>query len=102
MKKVIVILIIIAAAVAIFAVVAGQNDLFTTEAEKPVVEKPAVSEPEYLKNDVKVPVKAMKMQKIRLIDKEKLRENLKKMKEERDKNPDKTPRFQKKRESCGE
>ena len=48
----------------------------------------------------------MKMQKVRLIDREKFRENIKKIREEKEKNPDKTPNktlnLPKKRESCGE
>jgi len=97
MKKVLVILIVIAAAVAIFAVVAGQNDIAepVKKAESAVEKK---VEPEGLKK----PVKFMKMQKIKLIDKEKLKENLKKKKEKQDQNPDKTVNFPKKRESCGE
>ncbi|MBQ4438512.1 hypothetical protein II898_06510 [bacterium] len=101
MKKIVIISIIIAAAVAIFAVVAGKNDAFNpVEAENPAVEKKIESE--NLKKDIKVPVRAIKMQKIKLIDKEKFKENLKKMKEKQGKNPDNAPDFQKKGESCGE
>ena len=102
MKKIVVIAIIIVAAIAVFAVVAGQTDTFFKSAEpaKPAFEKKV--EPEDLKKDAKIPVKAMKMQKVKLIDKEKLRESLKKKKEKQGQNPNKTLNFPKKRESCGE
>lgn len=93
MKKVIVILIIIAAAVAIFAVVAGQNDLAkpAEKVEAPVEQK---IRPEELKKNVKFPVKAVKIPKLNL-DKSKFRKSVKKSKEE---NPD----FNQNQKKCGE
>ena len=60
MKKIIVIAIIIAAAIAIFAVVAGQNDIAESveKAETTVEQK---VKPEDMKKNVKLPVKAVKM-----------------------------------------
>ena len=97
MKKVALILIFVAAAVAIFTVVAGQNDIFkSAEAEKAAVEKKIESV--NMNKDAKIPLRTIKLQKIKMIDKEKLRENIKKKKEK----PNKTPSFNKKHESCGE
>ena len=102
MKKIIVIAIIIAAAVAIFAVVAGQKDLGkSAENVKAPVEQ-TVNKSEDLKKDVKMPLKTMKMQKIKLIDKEKLRKNIKEMKEKKGEKSDNTLNLPEKRESCGE
>ena len=106
MKKVIVISIIIVAAIAIFAVVAGQNDMSNpANSGKATVEKVEKVEKkvdlENLNKDAKVPLKTLKMQKLKILDRDKLRENIKKMKKEKDENPDKTLNFPKKRESCG-
>ena len=81
MKKIIVIAIIIAAAIAIFAVVAGQNDIAESveKAETTVEQK---VKPEDMKKNVKLPVKAVKMPTLK-IDKEKLRKSIQKSKEEK-------------------
>lgn len=101
MKKIIVIAIFIAVAIAIFAVVAGQADLGkSAEKVEVAVEKKVKSED--LKKDVKMPLKTMKMQKIKLIDKEKLRKNIKEMKEKKGEKSDNTLNLPEKRESCGE
>lgn len=95
MKKVVIIL-IIAAAVAVFALVAGRNDVFkSVETEKTAIEKKI--EPHELKRDVKMPIKSLKIQRIKPIDKEKIKENIKKLKEKEGQNPD-SP---KNSESCG-
>ena len=92
MKKAIITVIIIAAAVAIFAVVAGQTDsLSSVQSEKPAVEKKIESKE--LKKNIKVPLKTLKMQKLN-IDKLKLKNNIQKSKE----NPD----FNKDQKKCGE
>ena len=92
MKKAIITVIIIAAAIAIFAVVAGQTDsLSPVQSEKPAVEKKIESKE--LKKNIKVPMKTLKMQKLN-IDKLKLKNNIQKSKE----NPD----FNKDQKKCGE
>ena len=92
MKKAIITVIIIAAAIAIFAVVAGQTDsLSSVQSEKPAVEKKIESKE--LKKNIKVPLKTLKMQKLN-IDKLKLKNNIQKSKE----NPD----FNKDQKKCGE
>ena len=92
MKKAIITVIIIAAAIAIFAVVAGQTDsLSSVQSEKPAVEKKIESKE--LKKNIKVPMKTLKMQKLN-IDKLKLKNNIQKSKE----NPD----FNKDQKKCGE
>ena len=92
MKKAIITVIIIAAAIAIFAVVAGQTDsLGSVQSEKPAVEKKIESKE--LKKNIKVPMKTLKMQKLN-IDKLKLKNNIQKSKE----NPD----FNKDQKKCGE
>ena len=92
MKKVIVILIVIAAAVAIFAVVAGQNDIAGSaeKAESAVEQK---VRPEELQKNVKFPIKTVKIPKLN-IDKEKQ----KKKQKSKEENPD----FNQKQKKCGE
>ncbi|MBR6421311.1 hypothetical protein IKS86_01165 [bacterium] len=92
MKKAIITVIIIAAAIAIFAVVAGQTDsLSSVQSEKPAVEKKIESKE--LKKNIKVPLKTLKMQKLN-IDKLKLKNNIQKSKEKSD--------FNKDQKKCGE
>ena len=92
MKKVIVVLIVIAAAIAIFAVVAGKDDI-AKSAEK--VEAPVEQQikQEELKKNIKS-MKAIKMPKLNL-DKTKFRKSIRKSREE---NPD----FNQKQKKCGE
>lgn len=94
MKKVIVISIVIAAAIAVFAAVALSSDL-----PKPAeTAKPAVEQNQIGPKDVKFSTKTLKTPKIRALDKEKLKEVMKKMKEKNEKDPN----YHKKGESCGE
>lgn len=96
MKKVIVISIIIAAVAAVLAVCAVKTDLF----KQPETEKPAV-EQQIKQDNLRRPIKInpnLKSQRIKPIDKEKLRESLKKMKKNQSKDPNSMP----KRQSCGE
>ncbi|MBO4698422.1 hypothetical protein J5690_02270 [bacterium] len=94
MKKVAVILIVIAAAVAIFAVVAGQNDVLqSAETEKTSVEKKV--DQQELKKNVKIPLKAIKMPKLN-INREQFK-NMQKYKEKKEKTPDSGNNS----ESCG-
>jgi len=96
MKKIVVVSIVIAVFAAVFAVLAVQTDFFkSSEAVKPVVEQKHDTN---IEKNVKILPKTMKLQKIKVLDKEKLKEAVKKMKENRDKDPD----FKKKHESCGE
>ena len=93
MKKIILVAIIIAAAVAIFAVVAGPTDFTKSadeKAETPVEQK---IEKKELKKNFRIPVKSLKVQKLN-IDRTKLN-NIKKSKEE---NPD----LNQNQKKCGE
>jgi len=93
MKKVIVISIVIVAAIAIFAAVALKSDISVPEA----AEKAAVEQQQLEPKDLKIPPKTIKTPKIMTLDKEKLKEVMKKMKEK-----EKDPNYHKKGESCGE
>ena len=89
MKKVVIIFIIILIIAAALAVFAIQTDLFKSDE----IKKPSV---EHSENELKFPAKTIKMPKLKIIDKDTLNKNLKKFKEQRDKDPG----F-KKEESCG-
>lgn len=97
MKKVIVISIIIAAVAAVLAVCAVKTGLFkTAETEKPAVEQ------EIKHNNPGKPLKInprIKMQKIPMLDKEKIRESLKKKRKENNNN---NFNPEKKQKRCGE
>jgi hypothetical protein len=90
MKKVVIISIIIVLTVVVFAVFAVKTDIFkAAETEKTAVEQNDA--PKNIENNVKIPVRALKIQKIQTLDKAKLREAVKKIKEKREKNPDYQP-----------
>ena len=92
MKKVVIAVIIIAAAIAIFAVVAGQTgSISSVQPEKPAVEEKIESKE--LRKNIKVPMKSLKIQKLN-IEKLKLKNNIRRTEE----NPD----FNKDQKQCGE
>ena len=92
MKNFIVISIVIAVAAAVFAAIVFKDDLFkSAEAGKSAAEQTIESND--LKKNVKIPMKPIKIQKLK-ID----RKNVEKYKKGRDKDPN----FQKKSKSCGE
>ena len=95
MKKVVIVS-IIAAVFAVLAVVAAETGFFkSAEVEKPSVRQEI--EQKNIEKTIKF-VPKMKIQKIQTIDRNKLREAAKKIKEQQEKDPD----FRKKGEKCGE